>query len=55
MGPVGPGSLCDPMVAEEDRRVGSKDQHGAAGPYLVLVLSWFDRCNNQDHLSLPEL
>ena len=35
------------MVAEEEQ--------GAAGPYLVLVLSWFDKCNNQDCLSLPGL
>ena len=38
------------MVAEKDHRVGSKDQWGPAGPYLVLLLSWFDKCNNQDHL-----
>ena len=35
------------MVAEVER--------GPAGPYLVLLLSWFDKCNNQDHLSLPQL
>ena len=38
------------MVAEEDSA-----ERGPAGPYLVLLLSLFDNCNNQGHLSLPEL
>ena len=31
------------------------EEEGPAGPYLVLLLSWLDKCNNQGHLSLPEL
>ena len=43
---VAPGGV----VTEED-----STERGPARPYLVLVLSWFDKCNNQDHLSFPEL